>query len=104
MDTRDPHTCEGAGASVSMAADAEALSGSTAILQPDSPRYHRGQRYDFEGIEPHTRRDGTLTLLAVWVSFCAECGEPFRFRTPLRAGRFQPNRRCAAHKRPGVRV
>jgi hypothetical protein len=34
----------------------------------------------------------------------AETGEIGKVRTPARARRFEPNRRCGKHKRPGVRV
>jgi hypothetical protein len=70
--------------------------------EPESPLYHRGQRYDFGFVEPHTRRDGTETFLAVWFTRCAECSEIFMMRTPLRGKRFEPSRRCKAHKKPGV--
>lgn len=72
--------------------------------EPASPTYHRGQRYDLSHIEPHTCRDGRETLLAVWFSHCADCGATFYFSAPLRAKTFQPNRRCKAHSKPGVRV
>lgn len=64
----------------------------------------RGQAYVCIGIEPHEKRDGGRTLLARWQSTCAECGEPFSFTMPLLAARFEPNRRCTKHKRPGQRV
>lgn len=104
MATKNPRTGQSARASKSTAADKRNPTQNALETQPDSPRYHRGQRYDLAGIEPHTRKDGSDTLLAVWASHCAKCGEPFTFRAPLRAGQFQPNRRCAAHKAPGVRV
>lgn len=67
-------------------------------------RAYKGQLYYFDRTEPYTRVDGSQTQLHVWVSHCAHCGEPFECRTPAKAGRFQPNRRCAEHKRPGSRV
>ncbi len=70
---------------------------------PDDKAFH-GQTYVCIGIEPHEKRDGAQTLLARWQSNCAQCGEPFEFRMPLKATRFEPNRRCAKHKRPGKRV
>jgi hypothetical protein len=62
------------------------------------------QVYELARTEPHIRRDGTETELAVWQSHCAQCGEPFEFRAPSKASKFEPNRRCAKHKRPGARV
>lgn len=67
-------------------------------------RLYRGQHYRLIDEEPHVCRDGRHTLLGLWESECAECGEPFLFHIPLRAKRFQPNRRCQRHKRPGARV
>jgi len=55
-------------------------------------------------VRRHIRRDGSETFLAVWESLCAQCGEPFTCTTPAAATRFQPNRRCAKHNRPGQRV
>ena len=64
----------------------------------------RGQRYLNIGTRDYRRSDGSLTTLQVWQSHCAECGEAFEFATPSRARRFEPNRRCRKHKRPGQRV
>jgi hypothetical protein len=66
---------------------------------------YKGQRYDNIGTVPYVRTDGGLTTLAVWTSFCADCSAAFEFKTPL--GRHSlrwPNRRCAACRKPGVRV
>jgi hypothetical protein len=63
----------------------------------------RGQHYRVEGYEPHTRRDGTATMLARLSSVCAECGQPFVTRTPARPnGMSDFSRRCAEHAQPGV--
>jgi hypothetical protein len=70
---------------------------------PTSQTYH-GQHYELVRRDPYTRRDGTLSTLAVWRSHCAQCGEPFELRTPANSSKFVPNRRCQAHKRPGVRA
>jgi hypothetical protein len=70
----------------------------------ETTRTHKGQIYVYDRTEPHTRIDGSSTFLTVWKSHCAECGEPFEFRTTASARRFQPNRRCQKHKRPGCRV
>jgi hypothetical protein len=67
-------------------------------------RFHDGQRYELVRTEPYTRLDGSETALSVWQSPCPVCGEAFEVRTPLRARRFEPNRRCLKHRRPGVRV
>jgi hypothetical protein len=34
-------------------------------------------------------------------SKCADCGDTFAFKTPNRE-RFEPNRRCQAHRKPGL--
>ena len=75
----------------------------SAPLEPQR-RTYRGQGYDLVGQVPYVRRDGRLTSLLVWSSCCADCGAPFEFKTPASGGRFQPNRRCSAHERPGQRV
>ena len=67
-------------------------------------RFYDGQRYDLVRTEPYTRTDGSQTELSVWQSECPVCGEAFEVRTPKRARKSEPNRRCGKHKRPGVRV
>jgi hypothetical protein len=38
-----------------------------------------GQVYRLDRVEPHQRRDGTMTSIAIWTcSACADCGAPFR--------------------------
>jgi hypothetical protein len=69
-----------------------------------SIRTFKGQTYVYDRTEPHTRIDGSRTFLSVWISTCADCGDTFEFRTTTSARRFQPNRRCQKHKRPGCRV
>jgi len=68
------------------------------------PRIFDGQRYDLVRSEPYTRLDGGETALLVWESACPVCGTLFEVRTPAKARKFQPNRRCSKHKRPGFRV
>lgn len=67
-------------------------------------RTYLGQRYQLVGLRAHCRADGSMTTLAEWNSRCAECGAPFQIRVPARASKFQPNRRCQRHKRPGHKV
>jgi hypothetical protein len=67
-------------------------------------RLHKGQVYHLIDEEPHICRDGRETLLGIWESHCADCGQSFLFRVPLRAKHFWPNRRCRRCKRPGVRA
>ena len=67
-------------------------------------RHYLGQRYIAVAAKPYTRADGTETQIIVWESPCADCGEPFLCPAPAAAARFQPNRRCPKHKRPGQRV
>lgn len=59
------------------------------------------QRYDLIATEPYVRKDGTETVLLVWQTECAQCSEPFLFRTGLTV--HSVGRRCQKHKRPGVR-
>ena len=70
----------------------------------DRQAVYKGQLYELARTEPHTRRDGTTTILTVWRSQCPTCVEPFETRTPSRARKFQPGRRCQRHKRPGAGV
>lgn len=65
-------------------------------------REHKGQRYTCTAAVPFTRRDGTVSAVLTWQSDCAECGAAFSFK--MGATKFEPNRRCAKHKRPGQRV
>jgi hypothetical protein len=67
-------------------------------------RTEKGQRYDVVDTTQRDRKDGTVATILHWQSACAECGAPFRFTTPAASAKFQPNRRCAKHKRPGQRV
>ncbi|GGC31242.1 hypothetical protein GCM10011371_18340 [Novosphingobium marinum] len=67
-------------------------------------RDFRGQRYEVVEKSERTRRDGTLAIILHWESMCADCGEPFRLTTPAASSKFEPNRRCQKHKRPGQRV
>jgi len=61
-----------------------------------------GQRFTCMGISRHTRRDGALTKLAIWIGECSECGDEFLFAASVRGFR-TPNRRCERHRKPGVR-
>ena len=65
---------------------------------------YKGQHYAAVEVVSHICRDGRETTLTRWLSWCAQCGEPFTFTAPTKAKTFQPNRRCAKHKRPGSRV
>ena len=59
------------------------------------------EAFEFVGLRPYTRKDGTETRLIVWKTKCTTCGEPFEFTTTSRFKIFQPNRRCEKHHRPG---
>jgi hypothetical protein len=65
--------------------------------------YH-GQRYVQIGEFKRERRDGTFATIIRWESHCAQCGAPFEISTSATSSKWQPNRRCQTHKRPGVRV
>lgn len=67
-------------------------------------RTYLGQRYEIVDAFERDRRDGSVATILHWQSHCAECGEPFGFTTPAASAKFQPNRRCQKHKRPGCRV
>ncbi len=62
-----------------------------------------GQEYRVVGLVPYVRRDGTKTELALWVSHCPACRQPFAFFTPT-VTTFSPNRRCRRCAKPGRRV
>ena len=72
--------------------------------EPTSARVYQGQRYEFLGTEPYQTRRGAVVTLHLWRGHCAACGEPFEFKASAQASKFSPNQRCAACKRPGVRV
>jgi predicted Zn-ribbon and HTH transcriptional regulator len=63
---------------------------------------YKNQRYEFVCTEPHTTRDGRDSRLYVWSSTCANCGEPFKFRSQKKVT--WPNRRCDRCKKPGVKI
>jgi hypothetical protein len=67
-------------------------------------RTYRGQSYQLLGHVDHHCRDGRVTQLARWSSWCATCGQLFSFYAPTCTEPFQPNRRCARHRRPGRAV
>jgi len=69
-----------------------------------APRLYRGQSYRAVGEVRHQRLDGSEATIVQWESACAQCGAPFVCAVPERSRKFQPNRRCQKHKRPGVRV
>lgn len=63
---------------------------------------YRGQRYVVYGHRTHRTKDGRDVVLIELTSHCTECGEPFTITALPSASNF--NRRCQAHKQPGVRV
>lgn len=65
---------------------------------------HKGQVYTVVASFERNRRDGTKAAILEWRSNCAQCGAPFTFTTPAASSKFEPNRRCQTHKRPGHRV
>lgn len=67
-------------------------------------RMHKGQRYFVADTFTRQRAGGTLAVVLVWASNCADCGAKFEFSTPAASSKWEPNRRCDQHKRPGVRV
>ena len=79
---------------------------SRALINRKQPevRTYRGQTYALIRSRPYIRRDGSTTELFIWRGHCAECGTAFGFSTPALSSKFEPNRRCREHRRPGVRV
>jgi hypothetical protein len=73
------------------------------VTNPES-RIFDGPKYHLVRSEPYTRTDGSETTLSVWQPDCPVCGSLFEVRTPASGRKFQPNRRCSKHKRPGIRV
>jgi hypothetical protein len=69
---------------------------------PDPDRMVAGQAYWRVRSEPYERKDGAMIELTVWMSFCAACGRRFDCRSVVPDG--PGNRRCEAHRWPGVRV
>ncbi|RYE39506.1 MAG: hypothetical protein EOP21_10610 [Hyphomicrobiales bacterium] len=67
-------------------------------------RLHKGQRFEVVMTSERPRRDGTIASILHWEAPCAQCGDPFQFTTPASSSKFEPNRRCQKHKRPGHRV
>ena len=67
-------------------------------------RDFRGQHYTVTREFDRKRVNGTIATILEWTSPCATCGEPFTMTAPAAAQKFQPNRRCQKHKRPGQRV
>lgn len=61
-----------------------------------------GQRYILDELEPYRRKDGSASILLRWRSTCADCGQPFEFRTGAKCNGM--NRRCPEHANPGSRV
>lgn len=84
--------------------ETSAAAGSPPAAGRGLTRDYGGQLFEQVGVDPHTRVDGSRTQLIVWQSACMECGEAFTFRTPIAASKFQPNRRCAKHRRPGSKA
>ena len=67
-------------------------------------RTYQGQSYTATRTFERKRVDGSIATIVEWASHCAACGAPFTFTTPAASAKFQPNRRCQKHKRPGHQV
>lgn len=76
----------------------------TLLANPGFTLTYSGQRFVCVAVEPYTRRDGRRSKLAVWEARCAVCHTAFNFKTSTYLPKFEPSRRCAIHKRPGVPV
>lgn len=67
-------------------------------------KIHMGQIYTAIASYERARRDGSQAVILEWFSLCAQCREPFTFTAAAASAKFQPNRRCQRHKRPGARA
>ncbi len=70
-------------------------------IRPGESLTYYGQIYTCTMRRPYTRRDGSSTVLIELASHCADCGTSFTFSVPATSNKFEPNRRCEAHKSPG---
>lgn len=52
-----------------------------------------GQVYEVRGTEPHTKQDGSETVLLVLETLCADCGQAMVARSTLRSNGY--SRRCS---------
>lgn len=62
-----------------------------------------GRFFKFEGEEPYRRVDGSLTVLRLWSSACAKCGDLFVVKTPSTVSAVDHSksfqmRHCQEHK------
>jgi len=57
---------------------------------------YKGQSYRLVGSKPYTRLDGAQTMVLIWESACAACGDTFIFTAANRALKY-PNRNCPNH-------
>ena len=67
-------------------------------------KVYLGQQYVAIAMQPYLRKDGAIAEIVTWQSRCPVCGQTFTFELSARTSKFQPNRRCQKHKRPGCRV
>jgi hypothetical protein len=59
-----------------------------------------GLSFSLLAVEPYVRqRDGVEIAMLVWRGRCADCGEPFEARTPLRTSAI--TKRCPQHRAKG---
>ena len=54
------------------------------------------QAYELRGTKPHTRQDGSASMLLDWETQCPKCGAPFELTTGLKAQHLR--RLCGACK------
>lgn len=66
-------------------------------------RTYRGQLYCRVGTRQRERHDGRMMEMIIWRANCAQCGAVFKCSTPS-GGKFNPSRRCKAHRMPGIKV
>lgn len=59
---------------------------------------YKEQSYTLIRSEPYTRRDGGQTVLLIWETACATCGQNFTFGAANRELKY-PNRNCPTHSR-----
>jgi hypothetical protein len=65
------------------------------------------ERYRLIGYQPHVRRNGRKTRLAVWLGFCVECGWSFTCNSPENAPphrKYTERRAGRASRKPQERM
>ena len=65
---------------------------------------YKGQHYTVVDQFTRPRKDGSVAVILIWRSHCADCGAAFTMTSPAASDRFSPTRRCQRHAAKGKRV